>query len=107
MSAFRVNNCDAASLFQIHHLVHLSVPCDKLYCFSAFEVKHVTHHHMVQTITDTCSEFYRKLFDCMYSSFLFEFCMFFQAKFYTDMPSETVSKIHLVDLAGRFVTFSY
>ena len=28
----------------------------------------------------------------------------FQAKFYTDMPSETVSKIHLVDLAGRLVT---
>ena len=28
---------------------------------------------------------------------------FVQAKFYTDMPSETVSKIHLVDLAGRFV----
>ena len=26
-----------------------------------------------------------------------------QAKFYTDMPSETVSKIHLVDLAGRSV----
>ena len=28
----------------------------------------------------------------------------FQAKFYTDMPSETVSKIHLVDLAGRLVS---
>ncbi|PFX18788.1 Kinesin-like protein KIF16B [Stylophora pistillata] len=27
--------------------------------------------------------------------------LFTQAKFYTDMPSETVSKIHLVDLAGR------
>ncbi|XP_022801336.1 kinesin-like protein KIF16B, partial [Stylophora pistillata] len=30
--------------------------------------------------------------------------LFTQAKFYTDMPSETVSKIHLVDLAGRLVT---
>ena len=26
-----------------------------------------------------------------------------QAKFMEDMPSETISKIHLVDLAGRFV----
>ena len=30
---------------------------------------------------------------------------FTQAKFYTDMPSETVSKMHLVDLAGRLVFF--
>ena len=28
----------------------------------------------------------------------------FQARFMGDMPSETISKIHLVDLAGRFVS---
>ena len=34
----------------------------------------------------------------------FKYCFIvLQAKFYTDMPSETVSKIHLVDLAGRSV----
>ena len=30
-----------------------------------------------------------------------DFALSLQAKFFTDMPSETVSKIHLVDLAGR------
>ena len=29
-------------------------------------------------------------------------CLFLKAKFDTEMPSETVSKIHLVDLAGRY-----
>lgn len=33
----------------------------------------------------------------------FVFIVVSQAKFHTDMPSETVSKIHLVDLAGRSV----
>ena len=28
-------------------------------------------------------------------------CSSFQAKYCSDLPSETVSKIHLVDLAGR------
>ena len=32
------------------------------------------------------------------------FVSLLQAKFMEDMPSETISKIHLVDLAGRFVT---
>lgn len=31
---------------------------------------------------------------------------FVQAVFMNDMPSETVSKIHLVDLAGRCVSLS-
>ena len=39
---------------------------------------------------------------CMISSIF----IFLQAKFYHDMPSETTSKINLVDLAGRCCNIS-
>lgn len=32
---------------------------------------------------------------------------FIQASFVGDMPSETVSKVHLVDLAGRYIQFQF
>ena len=32
--SLRVKNCDAASLFQMHHMIYLSVPRDELFVYS-------------------------------------------------------------------------
>lgn len=60
-----------------------------------------------------CSNFFSERCQCQnmyYSKEMLVFIHFLQAKFDHDMPCETVSKINLVDLAGRYmfiVVFSF